>query len=106
MSKHQTGYEKGYSSQRLLIAIFERWRETLKRKVIMEGKCDLFVDLPEICDALLHDLLLAKQEAYKFRYSFLKLISSFLSKRNTGQKLVLHKVIGKVNFLLCLKGQR
>ena len=28
-----------------------------------------------------HDLLLAKQEVHRFRYSFLKMISSFLSSR-------------------------
>ena len=31
LSRHQMGYRKGYSSQHLLIAMFEKWNENLDK---------------------------------------------------------------------------
>ena len=77
--------------------MFERWRESLDKR----GKCGaLFINLSKVFGFLLQDLLLAKLEGYEFSYSSLKLISGF-----TDQKLILPVVIGRMNYLVCLKDQ-
>ena len=71
-------YQKSYSSQHPLIAMFEKWKENLDKG----GECGaLFVDLSKASNYLQHDLLLAKLNAYEFDYKFLQLISKFLSNR-------------------------
>ena len=73
LSRHQMGYRKGYSSQHSLIAMFEKWRKNLDKG----GECGvLFVNLSKVFDCL-HDILLAKLNAYGFDYKFLKLLLSF-----------------------------
>ena len=84
LSKHQMGYQKGYSSQHSLIAMFEKWKENLDK----EGECGaLFVDLSKAIGCLKHDRLLTKLNAYGFDYKSLKLISSFLSNRKYRTKI-------------------
>ena len=78
------GYRKGYISQHILIANFEKWKKNLDKR----GECGaLFVDLSKAFDCLQHDLLLAKLNAYGFDYKSLKLISSFLSNRKYRTKI-------------------
>ena len=79
------GYRKRYSSQHSLIAMFEQWKENLDKGGEYGA---LFVDLSKAFDCLQHDLLLAKLNAYGFDYKSFKLISSFLSDRNTEQKSI------------------
>ena len=60
-----------------------KWRENLDE----EGKCGvLFVDLPKVF-SLLRDFLLANLNAYGFDYTYIKLVSSFLSNRKYGTKI-------------------
>ena len=78
------GYQKEYSSQHSLIAMFQKWKENLDRG----GECGaLFVDSSKAFDCLQHDLLLAKLNAYGFDYKSLKIISSFLSNRKYRPKI-------------------
>ena len=84
LPRHQMGYQKRYSSQHSLIALFEKWKKNLDKG----GECGaLFVDLSNAFDCLQHDLLLAKLNAYEFDYKSLKLISSFLSNRKYRTKI-------------------
>ena len=78
------GYRKGYSSEYSLIVMFENWKENLDKR---EECVASFVDLSKAFDCLQHDLLLAKLNAYGFEYKFLKLISSFVSKRKYRTKI-------------------
>ena len=63
--------------------MFEKWK-----KVQDNGgsRGAILVDLSKAFDCIIHDLLLAKPSAYGFNYNSLKLINSFLSYRNLGQK--------------------
>ena len=84
LSRHQTGYRKGYSSQHSLTAMFEKWKENLDKG----GEyCALFAELSKSFDCLQHNLLLAKLNAYGFDYKSIKLISSFLSNRKYRIKI-------------------
>ena len=78
------GYQKGYSSQHSLIAMFEKWKENPDKG----GECvALFADLYKAFDCLQYDLLLATLNGYEFDYKSLKLISSFLSNRKYRTKI-------------------
>ena len=84
LSRHQMGYQKEYSSQHSLIAMFQKWKENLDKG----GECGaLFVDSSKAFDCLQHDLLLAKLNAHGFDYKSLKLTSSFLSNRKYRTKI-------------------
>ena len=84
MTKHQTGYRKGYSSQHLLIAKFERWNGSLDKGRNCGG---MFIDLSKAFDFLPYHLLLAKLGTYGFSYSSLRLSLSFLSNRKYRIKI-------------------
>ena len=76
-SRHQMGYQKGYSSH-----------SSQKKNLAKGGECGgLFVDLSKAFVCLQHDLLLAKLAAYGFDYKSLKLISIFLNNRKYGTKI-------------------
>ena len=77
------GYRKGYISQHILNANFEKWKKNQDKR----GECGaLFVDLSKAFDCLQHDLLSAKVNTYGFDYKSFKLVSSFLSKRKYRTK--------------------
>ena len=65
--------------------MFEKWKKVLD----YGGSCGaLLVDLSKAFDYTVHDLLLAKLDAYGFDYNSLKLINSFLSGRKFRTKIV------------------
>ena len=83
LSKFQFGFRKGFSTQHSLLAMIEKWRETLDKG----GSCGaLLMDLSKAFDCLKHDLLIAKLNSYGFTYDSLKLINSYLLERNIEQK--------------------
>ena len=54
--------------------MFEKWKKVLDNG----GSCSaLWVDLSKVFDCIVHDLLLAKLNAYGFDYNSLKLINCF-----------------------------
>ena len=83
LSKYQGGFRKKFSSQHSLLAMFEKWKKVLDNG---GSRGAILVDLSKAFDCMIHDLLLAKLSAYGFNYNSLKLINSFLSYRNLGQK--------------------
>ena len=78
LSKYLCGYRKGYSAQHALLALIEKWRESLDKKGFAGG---VIMDLSKAFDTINHDLLIAKLSAYGFEKSALKLIQSYLSNR-------------------------
>ena len=78
LSVYQCGFRKGVSAQNCLLFMIEKWRASLDKT----GKAGvLLTDLSKAFDCLVHDLLIAKLDAYGFDHLSLKLIYSYLSDR-------------------------
>ena len=58
--------------------MIEKWKRCLDKK---EKAGVLFTDLSKAFDCLVHDLLIAKLDAYGFNYNSLKLVHDYLSDR-------------------------
>ena len=83
LSKYQCGFRKGYSTQRCLLLMLEKWKH-----VVDNGKIFgiLLTDLSKAFDCLFHELPLAKLQAYGFSISALRLIYSYLANRKQRTK--------------------
>ena len=66
------------------MTMLEKWKSSMDK-----GKSSgvLLTDLPEAFDCLSHELVIAKLNAYKFSFSALKLMQSYLSKRKQRTKI-------------------
>ena len=84
LSKYQTGFRKGYSTQQCLLTMLEKWK-----RAVDNGKVFgiLLTDLSKAFDCLSHELLLAKLHAYGFSISALRLIHSYLTNRKQRTKI-------------------
>ena len=75
---YQCGFRKNFNAQNCLLVILEKWRRCIDNN----GSAGiLLTDLSKAFDCLVHDLLIAKLEAYGLDYNSLKLIYSYLSNR-------------------------
>ena len=63
LSKYQCGFRKGHGAQHCLIALLEKWRESIDRGL---GFGILLTDLSKAFGCLPHDLFIAKLFAYGF----------------------------------------
>ena len=79
LSNNQCGFRKGFSAQHCLIVMIEKWRKAIDKK---NSSGVLLTDLSKAFDCLIHDLLIAKLNAYGFNYASLHLIHSYLTNRN------------------------
>ena len=78
LSVYLCGFRKGMSAQNCVLLLVEKWRKSLDKT----GKCGvLLTDLSKAFDCLVHDLLIAKLNAYGYDYLSLKLIHSYLTGR-------------------------
>ena len=82
IKKYQCGFWKGFSAQHLLIAMTEKWRQSLDSS----GQAVLN-DLLKGFDGIDHELLIAKLNAYRFNNSILTFIYSYLSERKQRTKI-------------------
>ena len=82
--KVQCGFRKSFSAQYSLISMIENWRKNMDK-----GKSSvvLLTDLSNAFDWILHDLLVAKLEAYGFSYQPLKFMYSYVTDRKHRTKL-------------------
>ena len=72
------GFQKFMNPQNCLTFMVEMWKKALDKS----RKCGiLLTDLSKAFDCLVHDLLIAKLDAYGFDYLALKLIYSYLTER-------------------------
>ena len=84
LSPHLCGYRRGYSPQKALIAILEKWRLSMDNKGFAGG---VLMDLRKAFDIINHSLLLAKLHAYGFSKQALAVICSYLSNRKQRIKI-------------------
>ena len=78
LSPYLWGYRKGYTTEQVLVSLFE------KRKKILDDKGlggAVLMDLSKAFDTLNHELLIAKLYVYSFNRDSLKLINDYLSYR-------------------------
>ena len=84
LSKFPCGFRKGFSAQRSLLAMLEKWKLAVASERNFGA---LLTDLPKAFDCLPHDLLLANLNAYGFSLLTLRLVQSYLSNRKQRTKI-------------------
>ena len=84
LSKSQCSFRQGYSAQHCLLVMVERWRQCLDNGGVSGA---LLANLSKAFDCILHDLLIAKLEAYGFDYNSLQTLQSYLSNRKQRTKI-------------------
>ena len=78
LSTFLCGFRKGFNTQHALMALIEKWKQSLDNKGYAGG---IFMDLSKAFDTINHQLLIAKLHAYGFDKSALTLMLSYLSNR-------------------------
>ena len=84
LSKYQCGFRKGYNVQHCLIALIEKWKQSVDKGGAFGA---LLTDLSKAFDCLSHELLIAKLDAYGFDKRSLVLIYNYLSNRKQRVKI-------------------
>ena len=84
LSKYQTGFRKGYSTQQCLLAMIEKLKESIDNKGVYAA---LLTDLSKAFDCLPHDLLIAKLHAYGVELNALNFLCSYLTNRYQRVKI-------------------
>ena len=73
-SKYQCGFRKGFSTQQWLLALLEKWKNSVDKGKIFGA---LLIGLSKAFDCLSHELLIAKLNTYGFTLPALKLIHNY-----------------------------
>ena len=84
LSPFLCGYRKGYNTQRALISLIEKWKESLDKNGLAAA---VLMDLSKAFDTINHELLIAKLHAYGFDKDALKIIWSYLTNRLQRTKI-------------------
>ena len=87
--KYQCGFRKEVSAQHYLIAMIEKWPQSLDSGGQVAA---VLTDLSKAFDCIDHELLIAKLNAYGFDNSSLTFIYSYYSERKQKYYLVYPKV--------------
>ena len=83
-SKFQRGFRKGFSTQNCLLYMTENWKESLDQGGHYGA---LLTDLSKAFDCIMHDLLIAKLQAYGFDNDSLNFICNYLVDREQRVKI-------------------
>ena len=84
MSDKLSAYRRNYSTQHVLLRLIENWRRCLDENKVVGA---VLMDLSKAFDCLLHELLIAKLEAYGFNENTIKLVYSYLTNRKQSLKI-------------------
>ena len=84
LSRYQCGFLKGYYSQLCLIALIEKWKESVDNGGAFGA---LFTDLSKAFNCLSHKLLIVKLHAYGFDKISLMVIYNYLSNLKQREKI-------------------
>ena len=84
ISKYQCGFRKGFSAQHCLLAMIEKWRNSMDQGKFFEA---LLADLSKASDCLPHDLLSAKLSAYGFDNNPTQFFFDYLTNRKQRTKI-------------------
>ena len=83
-SKFQCGFRQGISAQHCLLAMIEKWKNSVDKGKTFGA---LLINLSKAFHCLPHDLIIAKLNAYGFILSPSKLIHNYLSHRKQRTKI-------------------
>ena len=83
-SKYQCGFRKGFSAQHCLIAMIEKWRNSMDQGKFFGA---LLTDLSKAFDCLPHDLLAAKLSVYGFGNNSTRFLFDYLTNRKQTTKI-------------------
>ena len=78
LSKYQSGFRKGFSTQHCPLAMIEKPRKSLDKGGVSAA---LFTDLSKVFDCLPHDLLITKLHAYGIKKKCLNLLFAYFKIR-------------------------
>ena len=95
LSKCQSGFRRGYNIQYCLLKMLEKWKSVVDKR---KSFGVLLADLSKVFDFILHDLLLVKLHAYRFNFSGLKSIPSYLKNRKERTKIDSTWFLGRNTF--------
>ena len=84
LSKYQCGFRRGFSAQNCLLAMLEKWKLSVDKGKVFGV---LLTDLSKAFDCLLHELIIAKLNAFGFSLSALKLTQNYLVERKQRTKI-------------------
>ena len=84
LSKYQCSFRRGSNAQHCLISLIEKWKKSVDSGGTIGA---LLTDLLKAFDCLLHELLIAKLDAYGFDKNSLKLIHGYLPHRKQRVKI-------------------
>ena len=86
--RHQCGFRKGYSTQRCLLIMLEKWTSAVDIYIKKKKKKNwVLTDLSKVFTCLSHKLLLVKLHAYGFRIPALVLVYSYFKNRKQRTKI-------------------
>ena len=84
-SKYQCGFRKGFSVEHYLLAMLERWGNSMHQGKYFEA---LLADLLKAFDCLPHDLLTTKLSAYYgFDNNSIRFLFNYLTNRKNRTKI-------------------
>ncbi len=95
LSKFISAYRKKISSNHTLLRLLEEWKKHLDDKKFVGA---VLMDLSKAFDCIPHDLLIAKLEAYGFKFDTLVFFYSYLKLRKQNVKI--NNVFSVFQFLL------
>ena len=100
LSRYQCGFLKGYYSQLCLIALIEKWKESVDNGGAFGA---LFTDLSKAFNCLSHKLLIVKLHAYGFDKISLMVIYNYLSNLKQREKINQGSILGSLlfNVVIC-----
>ena len=84
ISKYQCAFRKGHSAQHALISLLEKWRYNVGQGSMFG---ELLNDPSKAFDCLLHDIFIAKLNAYWFDLKTLKFVDNYLRNRKQRTKI-------------------
>ena len=82
--EQQSGFRKGFSTQTSLILLQELWKRANDSKSVFGA---LLIDLSKAFDCMLHELLIAKLNAYGLDLSAVRIIADYLRNRKHRTKI-------------------
>ena len=79
-----SAYRSGYNANHVLIRLIENWRHALDNNLFT---CAVLMELSKAFDCILHDLLIAKLNAYGLGFDTKTFLHNYLKHRKQSVKI-------------------